>query len=269
MANDHQIELLQELNDSMSNKYSEYFVFYSKTTSFNINFPQPIKLNANRNYKIGLQYLTTSNYLTTITNQNNKFYYSTDNGKSQNILPIETGSYGLDQISAEINRQMKDNRHAEFSSQDPNTPSKYFFNIKENLSTFKSVIEITNPTYEIDFTKPDTFRKILGFGSKILKKGYNISDETIQITNTSAIMVKCDLVDGGYVNGVKECVLFSFPAMTVPIGYKVNICPPNIIYQNINRKVINSVLFEITNQNMELIDLKGEEICIAVHLKQV
>src|SRR5438093_1601099 len=108
--NDQTVELLHEMNDSMSNKYSDYFIFYSKTPSFNCRFPQPIKLNPNRNYKIGLQYFTTSNYLINIR-EKNKFYYSTDKGLTWNTITFEKGAYELKQISDEINRQMVEKKH--------------------------------------------------------------------------------------------------------------------------------------------------------------
>jgi hypothetical protein len=264
--NDQQVELLHEINDSMSNKYSDYFVFYSKSSSFNVVFPTPIKLNPNRNYKIGLQYFTTSNYLINITEANNKFYYSTDTGKTWTTLTIEKGAYELKQLSDEINRLMAEKKH--YDNSNPTHP-KYYFNIGVNLSTFKSYIDITNPTYEIDFTKDNTFRGLLGFNSKKLKAGYNKSDDTVQIINTSAILIKSDLVSGGYVNGVKQGILYSFPSMLVPVGYKINITAANIFYLPINRKEITSIYFEITNQHGEIIDLKGEEVCLAVVLKQV
>ena len=263
--NDRQAELLHEISDSMSNKYSDYFVFYSKSSSFNIRFPEPIKLNPNRNYKIGLQYFTTSNYLINITENNNNFTYSTDSGKTWITIIIEPGAYELKQISDEINRQMVENKHYDSSD----NQLKYYFKISVNLSTFKSVIEITNPTYEIDFTIPKSFRELLGFNSSKLKAGYNKSDNTVQIINTSAIMIKCDLVSGGYVNGIKQGILYSFPSMTVPIGYKVIQVAQNIFYLSIDRKVISNVYFEITNQKGEVIDLKGEEVALAVHIKQV
>jgi hypothetical protein len=110
-VSDAHLEQLNELNDSMSNKYSDYFIFHSRTSSFNTRFPDPIKLNPNRNYKIVLQYFTTSNYLIHITDSNNRFYYSVDKGKSSILLTIEKGAYELNQISDEINRQMIEKGH--------------------------------------------------------------------------------------------------------------------------------------------------------------
>ena len=262
---DRQIELLQELNDAVSNKYSDYWIFYSKQPSFNIRFPDPIKLNHNRNYKIALHYFTTSNYLINITEHNNNFYYSIDIGKTWVTLIIEKGAYGIDQLTAEINRQMKDRKHFNNTEKEP----KYFFKIGITEPTFKSYIEITNPLYQIDFTRTKTFKDILGFKSKVLKEGYNNSDDTVQIIKTSIILIKCDLVSGGYVNGIRQGILYSFPSMLVPVGYKLNITPPNMLYLMINRKEISSVHFEVTNQYGEILDLKGEEIGLAIHIEQV
>jgi hypothetical protein len=55
--------------------------------------------------------------------------------------------------------------------------------------------------------------------------------------------------------------------MTVPIGYKVNIIANNIFYLPINKKEISSIYFEITNQDGEVLNLKEEEVVIAVHIK--
>lgn len=261
-----QIELLQELNDTISSKYSDYWVYYFKDPSFNFIFENPVKLNHNRNYELALHFITTSNYLINIGDNNNKFYYSIDGGKTWTYLIIEKGAYEIDQLTGEINRQMMERKHFDSSNKEQ---LRYYFKIGLNLSTFKSYIEITNPAYQIDFTQKDTFRAILGFNSKKLKEGHNKSDETVQITNTSAIFVKCDLVSGGYVNGVRQGVLYSFPSMLVPVGYKINITPANMIYLPINRKEISSIHFELTDQYGKVLDIKGEEVCLAVHIRQV
>ena len=160
---------------------------------------------------------------------------------------------------------MAEKKHYDASEKKP----KYYVNIGINLSTFKSYIDITNPSYQIDFTKANTFRELLGFNSRILKHDYNKSDDTVQIIKTSVILIKCDLVSGGYINGVRQGILYSFPSMLVPVGYKLNIMVPNMFYLLINRKEISSIHFEITNQYGEVLDLKGEEVALGVCLQQV
>src|SRR5690349_494928 len=100
---------------------------------------------------------------------------------------------------------MSEKKHFDDSSgKDP----RYYFKIGVNLSTFKSYIEITSLTYQIDFSKKDTFRELLGFNPKMIKEGYNIFDGTVQIIKTSAILIKCDLVSGRYINGIRNGMLY-------------------------------------------------------------
>ncbi len=72
LNNGKTIETLQNLSD-MSTKLSTYLTFTFKGSKHLFRFPTPIKLIPNRNYEIGLQYITTSNYLVNISEKNNKF----------------------------------------------------------------------------------------------------------------------------------------------------------------------------------------------------
>jgi hypothetical protein len=254
-------EQLQTIGDILGSKFSSYLVFHSRQSEFNVSFPTPIKLNPNRNYELALHYFCISNHLVNITEINNKFIYSHDSGKIFTTLTFETGAYEITQISNEIKRQMIINKHYD-EKQPPLT-------IGVNLSTFKSYIDITNPNYQVDFGKPKTIKDLLGFDSKIIKSGYNISDKTVQITNTSAICLKCDLVSGSYINGVESNLLFSVPAYLVPVGYKLVANPPNMFYLPINRKIISQISFRITDEEDNTLDFKGEEVVIALHIRQV
>lgn len=256
---------LQELNDIISIKHSSYHIFTSRLSSFTTRLPKPLKLNPNRNYEIGLQYFSTSNSLTNITEKNNKFIYSTDSGKTWNTITLESGAYEIHQLSSEIKRQMALKNHYDNSK----TPAVYYIEFGIIVSTFKSFINITKSEYQVDFTKPNTIGTMLGFNNKILQPGYNISDNTVQITTTSSILIHCDLVSGSYINGHEDNIIYSFPAYTVPVGAKLNIIPPNMFYLPLNRKIISSITFKITDEDGNPLDFKDEEISLAIHLKQI
>jgi hypothetical protein len=264
MNNDKAIEALQNMSDMLSTKLSTYLTFTFKGSKHLFRFPTPIKLNPNRNYEIGLQYLTTSNYLVNISEKNNKFIYSVDGGVKYITIKIETGAYEITSLESEIKRQMTLNKHYNANS----TPSSYYINIGVKLETFHSFIDITDDKYKVDFTKPNTIRELLGFESKLLGKGYNISDNTVQITKSPIMTLHSDLISNSYHNGIEDNILYSFPSYLVPVGYKINVIPPSIIYLPITRSIIPSMYFELKNGD-ELLDIKNETVALALHLRQV
>ena len=55
MTSDTQLELLQNLNDIMSNKDSFYLTFTANKSQFTQIFDVPIKLNPNRKYEAAIR----------------------------------------------------------------------------------------------------------------------------------------------------------------------------------------------------------------------
>jgi len=83
-----------------------YLTFTFKGSKHLFRFPTPIKLNPNRNYEIGLQYITTSDYHVNISEKKNKFIYSVDGGVKWITITIEKGAYEITSLESEIKRQM-------------------------------------------------------------------------------------------------------------------------------------------------------------------
>lgn len=260
--NDQSLEKLGEVSSILSTKESFYLTFNSNKTDFNYKFNTPLKLKSNRNYELALQYFSTSNYLVNITQYNNRFIYSIDNGANWITLLLDPGAYEYTNINSEIRRQMIEKKHAD-------TKGEPFITIGAVLQTFKIYINISNPTYKVDFTQPKTFRSLLGFNSKILNSGYNISDSTAQITTVSSIQIHCDLIAGSFHNGKQSNILYSFPSYLVPSGYKMNVIPANMFYLPINRNIIDSISFRVTDDEENTLDFRGEEMSVAVHLRQI
>jgi hypothetical protein len=268
MSTDQQLEILQNMNDVLSNKDSYYLTFTSNKSQFTQKFDVPIKLNQNRKYELALHNFTTTNYQINIGEENNKFYYTWNKHPSdpksvieQHEITFEKGAYEVKDIANEIIRGMKEKKHYT----DENPP----FVLSLKLSTFKSVIEIKRDELRIDFTKPNTVREMLGFESKLLLKGYNVSDNTVQITSSSSILIKCSIISGSYHNGKQSNVLYSLPAYVVPIGYKINIEIPERMYLPVNVLTIEKITFEIVDDNEKLLDFKNEKLALAIHLRQV
>ena len=116
-------------------------------------------------------------------------------------------------------------------------------------------------------------------GQKSSGSSIHVSENLAKITNILDINIECDLVNGNYSAmphdqgsysaGELDNILYSFPANTVPLGYKFieRMNPPN--YLPITRKTINDVHIRIIDQDGNLINFNGEKINLYLHLKQV
>src|SRR6266536_3636684 len=85
---------------------SKTLILNSITTDFTTNLLPPIKLKPNRKYESALLSINLFNTIPNVTNKNNKFKYSTDNGGTWKIITLHKGAYKISSINDEIQRQM-------------------------------------------------------------------------------------------------------------------------------------------------------------------
>ncbi len=57
--------------------------------------------------------------------------------------------------------------------------------------------------------------------------------------------------------------------MLVPSGFKMNVIPLNMFYLPVNRSVINQIAVKVTDEEDNLLDFRGEEMALAIHVRQV
>ena len=259
IVSDNTIARLNDIRDALTTKDSFLLTFTGNKSIFTVNFNTPLKLLPGRKYEAALQTFTTSNYQLNITEENYKFIYTYDN--LYNTITFGKGAYEINAIKEEIIRVMKENKH--WDEKDPP------LNILINLSEIGTIIEIKKENVKIDFTKPNTFREILGFNARILSKGYNKSDNTAQITSSTLILIKCSIIEGSFHNGKENNILYAIPSYLVPVGYKINIIPPTMIYLPVNKNIIKDITFEICDDNFKLLDFKDENMGICIHIRQV
>jgi hypothetical protein len=91
----------------------------------------------------------------------------------------------------------------------------------------------------------------------------------VQITTASSIMINCDLISGSYHNWIEKHVLNSLPAYLVSVDYKINVILSVLTFLPVNRVVINSITFTITDDNFEVLDFKNERMAMGIVIWQV
>ena len=72
---------------------SSFTITHTATESdFKFNLLPPIRLDPNKKYEAALLSISLYNSIPNITEENNKFKYSADSGKSRKILTLNKGS---------------------------------------------------------------------------------------------------------------------------------------------------------------------------------
>jgi len=253
--NDHLEKLTEILGSS---KFSTTLKIITTTSSHTCNLEPILHLEQNKNYQIALTSFSTFNTIqNVIKDVNDQFRYSTDKGKTWKILTFLPGSYEVESISNEIKRHLgipfKDKKQLHFAVEP--AVNKFSLTLDEN--------------HQVDFNHDRSLSKLLGFNKQTYSQGYHLGEKIPKITEINSIVVHCDIIEGGYINGKLSNLIFSFPAFTVPIGYRLNVIPQTLIYFPITRKTINNINIRITDEKGQEINFGGEEIMIDLLVREV
>lgn len=214
------------------------------------NFFPPIELK--RDYECALIDFYMYNSIPNVDENNNLFHID------DKTIKIPIGSYELDDIVNIIYSEMK-------KQSIENT-----LTIKSNSNTLQ--VEITTAKFPIYFNKKNSIGGLFGFSKNtVLSPNSNhtyISELPVNIMKINTIRIECNIISGSYVNNTPSHSLYEF-GMNVPPGYKMNVLPHNLIYLPINTKEISTIKIQITDQNGELLNLRGENITIHIHLRPI
>ena len=131
----------------------------------------------------------------------------------------------------------------------------------------KTKMDVKAGITAIRFDEKSFFSTILGFTSGWDYKHYNkyISQKIVNLSNTNKLHLKCDVIDGSVVNGLRQSILYSFVLDKKP-GYKVFSEPETIHYKKINKSVLNTITFYIEDDNNKVVDFNGETLAFTLQL---
>ena len=131
-------------------------------------------------------------------------------------------------------------------------------------STGKSYLTIKN-NYKVDFTKNDTFKKLIGFESKIVSETTK-SDNMCSLLSTQKIYIYCDIIQGSNFNGKGSKILYSFGnSFKYGSVISLNIHPRQ--EKLLNKKCFNSITFNFKDENNKPINFQGESVAINIEIK--
>lgn len=212
------------------------------TSALSTNYSPTLQLEGE--WECALLHLSTFNSIPNIDSRNNKFYYG-----QKEMIEIPEGAYELHDIYDYLKSHVKDASLQLFC----------------NNNTLKTFIYCTK---DILFSEKNTLGTLLGFNKNTLKA--NILHESklpVNILSTTVVRVECDIISGSYINGKPSHIIYEF-APNVPPGYRIIEIPKNIIYFPINHNNISSINIRLLDINNNLINLRGEEVQLYLHIRR-
>jgi len=131
----------------------------------------------------------------------------------------------------------------------------------------KSVLEIQGD-FQVDFRARNSISSLLGFRNQIYKEGIHESQNVVNILSINSILVNVDVIGGSYLNGRTQNTIYSFFPNVSP-GYKIAENPSNLVCLPVILDKINKMETVITDQNGRQLNLRGENLTIRYHLREI
>ena len=128
-----------------------------------------------------------------------------------------------------------------------------------NESFFYTILEFTQ-------SHQGPLNDIEGF-YQILPGSYK-SDKPINITGIDKVHLKCNVVDGSIVNGVREPILYSF-ALDQPPGHKIYKEPKVKLFKKINKSILSHITFYLEDDDYKPIDFNNEIVLFTCQLIKI
>lgn len=176
----------------------------------------------------------------------------------QKRVDIPTGSYEIEDIARYVNRELDYDAIA----------------VKLDRNSLKTMIKAK--VYDVIVSAE--IADILGFGTGHQVREYDpplfipartkkFSPFVPRITRVNILRILCNLAYGSYINDKPTHSLHEFHP-NVGVGYKISEVPRHVIYFPINSTVLSNLTLNVVDQHNQLVDFRGEEITVRIHLRK-
>ena len=144
---------------------------------------------------------------------------------------------------------------------------KCYFEISANTNTLKSEMILKN-NYEVHFRLYNFINSLLGFHSNSTHQEFTSLKNMVNILTINSIKVNIDLISGSYVSCSTQPTIYSF-FPNVSLGYKIIENSHNLLYLPITADTIRSITIWLTDQNGNELNLRGENLSMRLHLREI
>jgi hypothetical protein len=247
-------------------------------SSFSVQLNSPVTIPAEAVYAT-LEVVQANVWWTVFNisaaNNNNKLYVYTDwvapdggvppTGPNF-IITIEDGLYGMEELQSVLARELSNLA----------LPTD-LFTLSGDVSTQKTIISFNyDAVISIDFTKPDSFREILGFDSRFVPltpkpAGYiEYSDKIARFNQISSFLMNTDLISNGSPVNNTSIGTIANVLIDVKPGPQINYTPVISTKADASEligKSKNYFSFRLTDQNRTTVNTNGEYYSLTVVIK--
>ena len=231
----------------------------NKPSDFTIRYNQPIILDPNKQYELGLDQLSMAFTWFNITSElnNQKIKYSSDDGKTWKDIIFPPGVWNYLSFNDFIKQQTK----IETASS-----TTYPITLEFNNTTFKTVVNLAT-NYQLDLTTSN-FNDLIGFKKRILTSSSN-GDYTPNLSQDTEILnIHCDLISESLVDEHETDIIYTFGTNDLPPSYAFTKEPLRVKFYPVNKYVIQTLRIYITDGKRRIIDLNGADTSFSLILRE-
>jgi len=233
----------------------------NKPSDFTIRYTQPIKLNPNIQYEIGLDRIITMSFTwfnITLGLNNQKIKYSSNNGSTWKDLTFPPGTWNYISFNSYIKEKTKVVTQSTTS---------YPITLEFDNTTFKTKINLAK-NYQLDL-RTSNFGDLIGFNKRILTSFENYGDYTPNLSQETEILnIHCDLISESLVDGDETDIIYTFGTNDLQPSYAFTKEPLRVQYYPVNKNIINTLRIYITDGKRRIIDLNDADTSFSLILRE-
>ena len=134
----------------------------------------------------------------------------------------------------------------------------------------KTKLVVRSGIIAIRFDENSFLSTVLGFTPGWDFKHYKkyTRQKVLNLSNTNKKHLKCDVIDGSVVNGLRQPILYSFVLDKLP-GYKVFCETETIHYNKMNKSVLNIITFYLENDDKKEVDFNKKTLTFTLQMIKI